>query len=443
MSRLEQLEKELAELKEAIARKEAIELAMEEIAIQFIDPSKKESSFNFALEKLIELAPCERAAIMEIDSKNQKLLSMTHEKTKKGVRSVMKHAQNIPTGQNKWIEEQHKQKGYVAIADVSKLPPEAETEKKMFQKLKIRSILIGSFASHQEFRGNLHLESKKSIVEWPPEIIRMLIFITVLIEHSIERNEANQKLIAEKDRAEQSDRMKSAFMANLSHEVRTPLNGIMGFTKLLSANRFNETKKSHFAKRIEKSADHLLSIIDDLIDLSRIESGSIKMIPSPVNVRNTVIGTYDSFIHELPPNRDLRLKLDLARQDSDIFIKTDARRLRQILDNLVKNAIRYTPSGTITLGSRIKKRSVHFFVKDTGIGIDKQDLSLVFDRFWQVDHQKARNYGGSGLGLSISKDFALMLGGNITVSSKPGKGSEFVLELPKQILNESALSIEN
>ncbi|MBN1950868.1 MAG: GAF domain-containing sensor histidine kinase [Bacteroidales bacterium] len=430
-SKLELLEKEISQLKESLARKEAVEQALEEIAIQFIKPSNQNEAFDFALQKLLELSICDRAVIMQVNADDPSLISMTHEKCRKGLRKVARYAQNLHKDENSWFEKVYKEQAYIVINDTSQLPDEAQNEKKLFKRHKIRAALISSFASNNEFRGNLHLELNKPTREWPGEIIRMVVFIAVLIEHSIGRSESNQKLITEKERAEQSDKMKSAFMANLSHEIRTPLNGIMGFTKLMTSNRYNEKKKAHYGKLIEKSSIHLLSIIDDLIDLSRIESGSMKMIGSTINVRDTVLGVYETFIHELPPNRDLQLKLDLPYLESKLSIKTDSRRLRQILDNLMKNAIRYTPAGVITLGYRTRKNQVEFFVSDTGIGIHKKDLPFVFNRFWQVDHSQARNYGGSGLGLSISKDFATMLGGDLHVKSKSGKGSEFILVLPQ------------
>lgn len=404
---------------------------MEEIAIQFINPINQDDAFFLTLEKLLEISGADRAVIMQINPDNSDLVSITHERCRKGTRSVQKYAQNIPRAENPWFQKMHRKYGYVAVSDTSQMPEEAENERKMYERYHIGSSLMASFASKNEFRGNLHLENKKPIKEWHPEVIRMIIFVSVLIEHSIERIEAETKLRSEKERAEQSDRMKSAFMANLSHEIRTPLNGLLGFTKLLTQHSSNDDKRSHYAELMEKSSVHLMSIIDDLIDLSRIESGSINIIRNPVNLHELIRGSYESFMPEIQENNKIRLKLELPANDRDLLITTDSRRLRQIIDNLMKNAIRYTPEGSITMGyKRVGKKKLHIYVQDTGIGIGRENLSKVFNRFWQVEHDQARTYGGSGLGLSISKDFASMLGGDIIVKSKKGKGSLFTIILP-------------
>jgi signal transduction histidine kinase len=430
MSEIDLLKSEIKTLRLAVARKEAIERAMEEIAIQFIMPSNQEHAIEFALEKALALSGADRAVIMQVNPDNPSLISFTHEKCRKGIRAVLKYAQNIPHFNNKWFQKIHEEQGYVSVTDTANMPSEAGNEKKIFVKNGICAILMASFASNNEFRGNLHLDFNKPIKEWPPDIIRLVLFVALLIEHSLNRKNSEMKLLREKERAEESDKMKSSFMSNLSHEIRTPLNGILGFSKLMLSDRFDENKKKQYLSKVETSSKQLLSVIDDLIDLSRIESGSIKIIQMPVDLKELLVQIYDSFLQEIPDQKMVHLDLDLPFNNKTVELKTDPQRLKQIIFNLLKNALQYTTSGSISLGYRLRGKKVQIQVSDTGIGIEKEDLPKVFNRFWQVDHDKARNYGGSALGLSISKDFAQMLGGDIMVKSKPGKGSTFTLVLP-------------
>ena len=226
-------------------------------------------------------------------------------------------------------------------------------------------------------------------------------------------------------KAEESDRLKSAFLANLSHEVRTPLNGIMGFTSLLYDEEveLEQAKKNEYAKIIQSSSEQLLMIMDDIMDISKIEAGELNLNESFFPIKE-ILDEVNQF-HALSvkqAGKDIGLNSDICCVAK---IKADKERIRQVFDNLAKNAIKFTDKGTITFGSKCQKGSILFYVQDTGIGIAPEDQSLIFDRFRQADPGANRVYGGNGLGLTISKDIVELMGGEIWVESEVGKGSKF------------------
>jgi len=223
-----------------------------------------------------------------------------------------------------------------------------------------------------------------------------------------------------KEKAEESDQLKSAFISNMSHEIRTPLNAIVGFSAVMSdINDSVERKK--YQEVIESNNKRLLTLINEVLDLSKIESGKLELSLTPVNISelcNEIVIT-----HQLNAE-GISLKLDLP--DEDFCFITDKNRLTQILSNLITNAIKFTPEGCITVGYRRKAALVDFFVKDTGIGIPKDKLDAIFDRFVKVNDFAP----GTGLGLSICKSIVERMGGDISVVSAPGEGSLFSFRLP-------------
>ena len=229
-------------------------------------------------------------------------------------------------------------------------------------------------------------------------------------------------LVEAKDKAEESDRLKSAFLANMSHEIRTPMNGIMGFAELLREHKLTIEEKSTYLNIIEKNGKRMLDIIGDLIDISRIEAGITEVHKEITNIPELIKECCQFF---QPEAQSLGLMLSVKNNHQEISIITDRMKLHQILANLVKNAIKYTKQGSIEIGYYTKADRVHFYVKDSGIGIPKSLQEKIFERFRQAEMDLAREYEGAGLGLSICKAYVEMLGGSIQVKSEPGKGSCF------------------
>jgi PAS domain S-box-containing protein len=237
-------------------------------------------------------------------------------------------------------------------------------------------------------------------------------------------------LIAAKEKAEESDRLKSAFLANMSHEIRTPLNSIIGFSDLLSDPEFDEKQKISFAENINISGNGLLAIINDIMDISKIETGQIQVTKSKFCINRLICDIQREYAFRTS-KKGIDLRIDLSNPEEELFIENDRNKLRQVLVNFVSNALKFTESGFIEIGIRDQGDHVYFQVKDTGIGIPEEYHGKVFERFRQVESPDSRKYGGNGLGLAISKSLVEILGGKIGLESVQGKGSTFYFTIPK------------
>jgi len=244
-----------------------------------------------------------------------------------------------------------------------------------------------------------------------------------------ELTQTNIELIKAKEKAEESDRLKSAFLANMSHEVRTPLNSIIGFSELLADPDLEEGQKDEFIQIIISNGNNLLTIISDIMDISKMESGEISISKSQINARKFISDIRERFVIQVEM-KQLEFKLILPENDEETMIFADVERLWQIFNNLINNAIKFTNSGRIEIGYQPKGTMVEFFIRDTGIGIPAEFHDKIFERFRQVDDSKTRLYGGNGLGLAITKNLVELMGGKIRLESEPGKGSAFYFTLP-------------
>jgi PAS domain S-box-containing protein len=247
-----------------------------------------------------------------------------------------------------------------------------------------------------------------------------------------------------KMKAEESDRLKSAFLANMSHEVRTPMNAIMGFANLLDMEDMPFEKRKKFTQTIKQRTNDLLNIINDILDISRIESHTMKIIERKGNVNDVLVEIKNFFQmrdDELSA-KSISFEVNNELIDDENNIQTDFDRLKQVLINLIDNAYKYTLKGKIYVGCKfVSDYNLMFYVKDTGIGISQEKLSLVFERFRQVDESYlAREFGGTGLGLSICKGIIELIDGRIWVESEVGKGSTFSFTIPyKRVEKPKAL----
>ena len=239
----------------------------------------------------------------------------------------------------------------------------------------------------------------------------------------------NENLIVAKERAEESDRLKSAFLANMSHEIRTPLNSIIGFSELMTDPDYEPQQQLQFAQVINTSGNNLLAIISDIMDISKIEAGQLNIAKRRMSVRLMITNIRNEFNFKIQ-EKGLELRIDEPDEEEELFIVSDENRLKQVLVNLVINAIKFTKEGFIEIGVKTVKNIVQFYVKDTGIGIPEEFRDKIFERFRQVETALTRKYGGNGLGLPISKSLIELLGGNIWIESEVGVGSTFYFNLP-------------
>lgn len=260
-----------------------------------------------------------------------------------------------------------------------------------------------------------------------------------LIRDISDRKEAEQNLIEAKERAEESDLLKSAFLANMSHEIRTPMNGILGFAELLKKPELTGDEMQKYIGIIEKSGHRMLNIINDIVDISKIESGLMETNIRLVNVNEQVDDVYTFFKPEVE-KKGMQLFLKNNLPSKDFKTKTDSEKLGAILINLVKNAIKYTNSGTIEMGVTLKTEKatqvLEFYVRDTGIGIAANRQQAIFDRFVQADIRDKMAKQGAGLGLSISQAYVEMLKGKIWVESTENVGSTFYFTIPYEPIRD-------
>jgi signal transduction histidine kinase/ActR/RegA family two-component response regulator len=243
----------------------------------------------------------------------------------------------------------------------------------------------------------------------------------------------HEALSIAKSKAEESDLLKSAFLSNMSHEIRTPMNAILGFSNLLSHPEISEVEKNEFVNLIRLNGKNLMTLVEDIIDISKIESGQLHVKNSPCQLHQLLTEVYDSFYDDIQRRGLFNVKLYLKEgmSDENVLILTDGHRLKQILINIVGNAIKFTERGYVEFGYTLTSDSlIRFYVKDTGVGLPKGKEHEIFDRFSKFSNDQQRLYGGTGIGLSIAKNLVEMMGGEIGVKSEPLEGTQFYFTLP-------------
>ena len=258
----------------------------------------------------------------------------------------------------------------------------------------------------------------------------LLTFVDLTHEKEVER-----QLQIAKEKTVRADKLKSAFLSNMSHEIRTPMNGILGFAQMLDNSNISENQRKKYIHQIQNSGKILLHLINDIIDLSKIEANELKFNPIKTDLKNLMENLFDFYNLEIKRHKEKHIKLELILpKDKDShYVIVDAYRLRQVLDNLLSNALKFTQTGIIKYGYEVAedKDKLQFFVSDTGIGIPSTNIPYVFDRFTQgFDENNKQNYGGTGLGLAISKKIVEQMEGNIWVNSVYGEGSQFYFTIP-------------
>ncbi len=237
------------------------------------------------------------------------------------------------------------------------------------------------------------------------------------------------ELLAAKEKAEESDRLKTAFLANISHEIRTPMNGILGFSQLLKEPQLSGEEQVEYIDLIQQSGERMLNLINDLIDISRIDAKEATVQVTETNV-NQLLDDIQAFFKLEAKKKGLRLSITKGLSDMECFIETDSAKLTQIMTNLMQNAMKFTSKGGIDFGYSKKEGTLEFFCIDSGVGIAGDKKAKIFERFNQVNNSLTRAHEGAGLGLSISKAFVEMLGGAIKVESVVDAGSTFSFTLP-------------
>ncbi|TAJ11301.1 response regulator [Marinilabiliaceae bacterium JC017] len=260
-------------------------------------------------------------------------------------------------------------------------------------------------------------------------------FITIIRDLSVRKRveqqliSVNDQLLLAKEKAEESDQLKTEFLTNMSHEIRTPMNGILGFAKMLNEPELSCDQQKLYTNIIVNSSNQLLKIIDDILEISKLETKQIQVFVKETNV-NDLMMELQAFYKEKAHANNISFTVRNTLDDFQSIIYTDESKLRRILESLIDNALRYTYQGYVEIGYELKGNDLQFFVKDTGIGISQEYHEIIFDRFSQADKRLSRKYQGLGLGLSIAKKNVVLLGGEISVDSEFGQGATFCFTIP-------------
>ena len=368
-----------------------------------------------------------RCYIFRFHDENR-LVSITHEWCAAGVESFKDVHVDIPVDSLPWWLARMKNGGIAHIPDVNNLPKEAAAERAFFQREHIRSLLtIGLRDLDGRLFGFLGFDAVDRPRPWEEGEVALMRLVAEVVGATIARIEALQAMRESRRNAELANKAKSDFLANMSHEIRTPINGVLGMTSLLLDTPL-DAEQRRLAETAHSSGESLLGLVNEVLDLSRIEAGRLHLAPEVVDLPELMDDFMDSIAtRALEKGIDLYFLPDRSLPNR---VRIDPMRLRQILNNLAFNAIKFTDHGEVVVRAHSDPAPdggliLRFSVKDTGPGIPKSKQRLIFDRFTQGDSTTTRRFGGSGLGLSISRQLSRLMGGDIGVKSRVGHGSEF------------------
>lgn len=294
---------------------------------------------------------------------------------------------------------------------------------------RMRSVLKNN-SSYFESKHRLANGSKRDVEIFVSKIkIDDKYYLHSIIHDITDKKKILKDLTTAKEKAEESDKVKTAFLHNISHEIRTPMNAIVGFSSLLDSPELSEEVRRQYVDIISQSSNQLLSIISDIVDISNIEAGHVKITRTVIRINDTIRKVIDQYRLKADGSK-LVIRYTPGQKNRKLEIQTDETKLVQVLSNLLDNSVKFTDEGSIEVGYNLTGNFVEFFVRDTGPGVEPENLDRIFERFYQAESTSNHKTEGTGLGLSISKGYVELLGGKIWVESNPGKGSIFRFTIP-------------
>jgi PAS domain S-box-containing protein len=289
--------------------------------------------------------------------------------------------------------------------------------------------------------GALVVQSYDNPQAYAQEDVEMMEFVSGQISLVLQKQKNLEDLLAAKLKAEESDRLKTSFLNNLSHEVRTPLNGIVGCADLLCSSENIADEWGLYSDIIAKNSKHLTNIINDVICMSSIETGQERLNAHVFNINQMLANLQDEFTVLKPEHIELSYEVLLPEENT--VINADEEKIKQVLVNLIDNALKFTEKGSVLFGCRIIEDKIHFYVKDTGIGVEEKMQEFIFEKFRKLEQDEQKLYRGTGLGLSIAKAYVEMMDGEIGLESETGKGSTFFFNLPLSTKNFESIKTQN
>lgn len=433
-----ELERKQAE--EALERRARRESLVSCISRQFIDQDVS-TALNFTLKAIGQFLEVERTCIFEL-SEDQKQISIIDEWCAEGIQPLANYLRVANPNILPWFSHNIFHGQIITISSISELPPEATAERTMLQFQSIQSLIIAPLIHSSKVIGFLGADVVKFAKNWSQDDISLLKLIGEIIAIGIARHQAEEALRVAKEAAEAANNAKSAFLANMSHELRTPLNAILGFAQLMERDTALTARQKASLATINRSGEHLLTLINDVLEMSKIEAGKTVLNSIPFDLHR-LLQTLQGMFQVRAEAKQLSLKFDLAA-DLPQYIFTDEGKVRQVLINLLSNAVKFTETGEVTLRALTKYRNqeeitLYFEVQDTGRGIAPEEIDNLFQPFVQTSSgTQARE--GTGLGLTISRQFIRLMGGDIQVNSILGAGSTFSFEIQVTLAKSSEVS---
>lgn len=363
--------------------------------------------------KMDRLIPAIKRALNEVELEKNRIKSLNALKEKSEQLRIQNEKYVLVNKELAYQNnEKEKRAAELVIANQELLYQNAEKEKRAAELLIANKELAFQNAEKEKRAFELNIANQE------------------LLFQNEEKEKRAAELIIAKEKAEESDKLKTAFLQNMTHEIRTPLNEIIGFSGLLSKDNLSKEDITDFTAMISESGQRLIEIVNNVIDISKIQTGQIQIDNKLIQIDFLLIDILNIFRFSAKA-KDLTLKYHLP-ENAPVMIYTDEMRLRQIFRNLLNNSIKFTNSGNIDFGCIELDDSIQFYVRDTGIGIPEELHTNIFDIFIQADLSISRSYEGAGLGLSISKGLVELLGGNIWVESELGKETTFYFTIPKK-----------
>jgi len=384
------------------------------------------TAINQSLIKIGEFVDADRAYVFDYNFAGN-TSSNTFEWCREGITPQIDSLQNMALDQFAEIVSMHKSGEIVKVDNCHEVSHPGL--RKLLEDQDVISMLTIPLMKDGQCIGFVGFDSVRNEHRYNDYEKQLLQVYAQTVVNALVRLDNERKLVEAKEKAEESDRLKSAFLANMSHEIRTPMSGILGFLTLLNEPDLSEENKSTYINIVTQSGQRLLETINDIIEVSKIESGAVRLDKNIVNIRE-LFGFYDGFFRQQADQKGLEFRVVNNLPASIQHIRTDKKKLDSIISNLLKNAVKFTPSGSIILKCDLRENSLLFSIKDTGVGIPRERHKSVFERFVQADISTSRPHEGSGLGLSIVKAYIEMMGGSISMESQPGRGTEFVFDLP-------------
>lgn len=364
----------------------------------------------------------------------------TYEWTAPGIRPEIDNLQDLPLAVLKFMIEKHKDDEPEFIPDVSLLPDGAG--KSIRQSQGVKSFLTVPMMNDGVCIGFVGFDFVNRFHDYSIDEMQLLkLFAQMLVSLKL-REGIMEQLVSAKKQAEESDRLKTAFLQNMSHEIRTPLNGILGFSKILCDEELSQDEIKEYTGIIAQSGNRLMETIGNVLDISKIDTGQVQVANKEFSLNSIMDEKYSLFATAAKIN-NIALNYHLDAEYSNTLIISDEMKLSQILSNLINNALKFTKSGSIDFGCSVKGDEIEFYVQDTGIGIAEKFHHRIFSRFAQVDLSITRGYEGAGLGLAICRGLVELLGGRIWFESELGVGTTFYFTIPhvaaKQAIDDDIL----